>query len=301
MIKSVILLSDKSSGSSAVQRELIGSGNLRMADWTPNAQNETLYWIYASAILGLKQEDMIYSNLPIERSEALEKWNQLLDQNLPNGFQKPKHVGVEQIFVGWRLLADRFGPVFFEKSPHHLHNWSSIQLMLDCDRKYPDVDFKFIGLVRNPMDTIYSHWTRWNVDPNEKQFEWMSAYKNLIRLQEMEPSKMIVVRYEDLVLDPNSISKVYDFLNLEKTENQYGQLHAGSVSKWVTDASFGFQLDSSVVEFATSLGYLPEQLHNVESWKWPIIRLLNKRSHRYMMLRKSGLKLLREVRKSLKS
>ena len=90
----------------------------------------------------------------------------------------------ELVFDGWAKLCQRYAPVFIEKSPHHLYQWSSILLIVECMEKLTDVEFLIIGLIRNPMDTIYSMWDRWRSRPEHIQFEWLLAYQNLLKLKD---------------------------------------------------------------------------------------------------------------------
>jgi len=57
-LKSVFLLSDKASGSSALQVELLQHPKINIVEKTRHYQNETLYWNKAAALLGMPQAKM---------------------------------------------------------------------------------------------------------------------------------------------------------------------------------------------------------------------------------------------------
>ncbi len=165
--KSIIVLSTKSSGSSALQRLLCASAGAQHIEHTRHGEYETLYWTKAASILGLKQAKIPDSEVPLPATRARLEFYALLQDNLPN-FVPPADPR-ELIFHGWGALCRRYAPVFVEKSPHHLHQWSCLQLLSEAVKRLPDVDFLFIGLVRNPMDTLYSSWKRWRALPQRHQ------------------------------------------------------------------------------------------------------------------------------------
>ena len=70
--------------------------------------------------------------------------------------------------------------------------------MLQAEKRMPEIDFRFVGLVRNPMDVLYSAWTRWRTRPETLQHHWSLAYENLANLRGHVGSRLFVVRYEDL-------------------------------------------------------------------------------------------------------
>ena len=155
--KCVIILSEKSSGSSACQNLLTKSDIVNNVDLTRHNKNETLFWTKAASMKGRYQIDMVNSEVPIKTKEARQDIIRLLENNL-NSF-KPER-GEDIIHRGWKMLCDRYGPIFLEKSPHHLCQWSALDLIIECIEKNEDIDFMIIGLVRNPMDTIYSQFDR---------------------------------------------------------------------------------------------------------------------------------------------
>ncbi len=68
--KCIILLSEKSSGSSAIQNLLANYTKISHLANTRHYENESLYWVKASSVLGLKQNNMIASEVPIDMETA---------------------------------------------------------------------------------------------------------------------------------------------------------------------------------------------------------------------------------------
>ena len=202
----LFLLSDKSSGSSMFQRELERHPDVHTLPHTPHHEQETLYWIKASAALGQPQVPFVRSVLPYTQLEG----RRLIDELLADNLGEPFPVEAERdVFEGWRRLCERHGPVLFEKSPHHLHQWSSLELMAQCRDEIPEVEFYYVGLVRNPLDTLYSMWSRWRIRPEQAQYEWLRAYRNLQRFRNLVGDRLLVVRYEDLAENPEHLGLAF--------------------------------------------------------------------------------------------
>ena len=80
--KNIILLSEKSSGSSACQNLLARFTNIRHVAQTRHFENETLYWTKAASILGKSQIKMVDSEVPIDPVKAKSDLISLLRDNL---------------------------------------------------------------------------------------------------------------------------------------------------------------------------------------------------------------------------
>ena len=80
--KNIIILSEKSSGSSACQNLLTKLGKVQHVSKTRHYQNETLYWTKAASILDLPQVKMVDSEVPIEPEKAKTALILLLKENL---------------------------------------------------------------------------------------------------------------------------------------------------------------------------------------------------------------------------
>jgi len=295
-LKCVLVLSDKSSGSSTLQRELVKHPQVHIIRKTIHAQNETVYWNKAVALLGLPHEKLLASSLNYTQQQGRELLIQLLRDNLSD-FEIPSS-DKELIFNGWKKLCETFGPVFLEKSPHHLLSAEALKLICECMDVMPEIDFKFIGLVRNPMDTIYSYWKRWSVDPSETQHEWLGAYKNLEQVKEKVKDKLLVVRYEDVVQDQSCTRKICDFIGIEYVDSMGKGFHSNAVSKWKKDKMYGFKLDPKIFQFAESFGYTANELMNDNKSNiiWTLNKVISRKSYSSMILQKRTKKFLRKIK-----
>ena len=259
-----------------VQRLLAQATNLKCVEKTRHFENETLYWTKAASLLQLPQRDMLDSEVPIAPDDAKQDLLKLLANNVP-GYIPP--MGDRAlIFDGWRQLCDRYSPIFLEKSPHHLLQTSALDLIVDAiEHLQGEVDFLLVGLVRNPMDVMYSAFRRWRTSPEALQYEWLAAYENLRNLKEKVDNslperlrqRVVIVRYEDLIDSLEPLAPVFDFCETTAGENTK-TLKGESLLKWKSDRTFGFTLAPEVYELAAAYGYTDTQLAN-ESWQfWPI-------------------------------
>jgi Sulfotransferase family len=290
-----VILSTKSAGSSALQSLVCECTDGRHVVYTRHAQHETLYWTKAASILGRKQIRIPDSEVPIAPQMALHDLRALLTANLP-GFELPPDSG-ELIFEGWRQLCVRFGPLFVEKSPHHLHQWAALELLIEAVHRLPEIDFRFVALVRNPMDVLYSMWRLWRADPAKHQHQWRLAYENLRRFQREVASPLLVVRYEDLAAHGNAAGQLIEFLDRPASPAANSYMHAKSLQRWKVDRWFGFQLDGEVERLATSFGYTSADLRNQSFPLWEPYRILSHLGPR--SLSRSWRVLRRHVRNNL--
>jgi hypothetical protein len=285
-LTSVLLLSDRSSGSSILQRELASHPDVHVVASTWHNEQETLFWNRAAALLGRPQEVLHYSTeIPFSVERARTELQRFLADNLPRWRQPDSDDTL--VFEGWHELCMAFGPVFLEKSPHHLHSRSALELIVEADGRLPDVDFRYVGLVRNPMDVLYSQWRRWRAFPEVAQHDWQRAYENLERLQRVAGDRVMVVRYEELVTNPQVIRDVCGFIGIDWTPEIGAQLRSSSVKRWRTEPRFGFVLDPGVRAFANHLGYPDEELHNEGDRRWPVERRYLRARWRFGKLRES--------------
>lgn len=270
MNKCILILSNKSSGSSAVQRLLAQAVDLKYIEKTRHFENESLYWTKAASVLQLSQRNMLDSEVPLKPGAAKQDLLKLLIDNVP-GYLPP--MGDRAlIFEGWRLLCDRYSPIFLEKSPHHLLQESALNLIAEAiEQLQGEVEFLLIGLVRNPMDVMYSAFRRWRTPPEILQYEWLVAYENLRKLKERLGDRVVIIRYEDLVTSLEPLAPVFDFCEAKTNENSQ-TLRAGSLLKWRGDRTFGFTLAPEVYELAQSYGYTDAELTHGSLLLWPLYR-----------------------------
>lgn len=268
----IVVLSSKSSGSSACQRLLASVATVNLVEKTRHRENETLYWTKAASVLGLPQQALLDSEIPIPVDKARQDLVALLEDNIP-AYRAPFN-DESLVFDGWRALCHHYAPIFLEKSPHHLHQKAALDLLVQCMERCPDIDFLLIGLIRNPMDTLYSMFQRWRTPPEAAQYEWLIAYRNLLDLADRIGNRLLIVRYEDMVTSTAVLAPVYDFMDVAAVEAAGTKLHSRSLAKWRNDERFGFQLAPEVQALATQFGYAPHTMANdVNRW-WPLYRRL---------------------------
>ena len=275
--KSIIILSEKSSGSSACQNLLAKFANIRHVANTRHYENETLYWTKAASILGKPQLKMVDSEVPIPQNKARADLIALLQKNLQE--YVPPTDDHELIREGWRLLSQLYAPIFLEKSPHHLCQWSSLELIVEHMQAIEDVDFLLIGLIRNPMDTIYSQYQRWKSPPARVEQQWLIAYQNLLRLKEIVGDKLVIIRYEDMVSSLEYLEPVFQFCEVTATAPGKGYLHRKSLQKWKSSRLFGFTLSAETIALAERYGYERDELINEAHPLWPIVQQLSRAAY----------------------
>lgn len=268
--KCILILSEKSSGSSALQNLLTRFADLRYLRQTRHYEHETLYWVKAASVLGYPQIKMIDSEVPIPPDRARSDLQTLLLDNL----ERPVLPNTDQglVFDGWRQLCEAYRPVFVEKSPHHLCQWSALELIVEARDRLKDVDFFVVGLIRNPMDTLYSQFQRWRSPPERLQYRWGLAYRNLLKFKEIFGQNLLVLRYEDMVSSARSLQPVLNFCGSALGEDEEGFFHNRSVAKYRADRYFGFRLADEIVELAKIYGYGEDDLRNDPWMFWPVYR-----------------------------
>ncbi len=258
MTENVILLSEKSSGSSIFQREISKHSKIRTVEWAPHSEAETLFWVKAANIMGYPKDAFWRSRPPFPARYSRRSIERILKNNTETILDNDDDW--EFLKSGWEQLIDSFGPVFFEKSPHHLNQWPA----LSCINRFiaeTKKDVKFIGLVRNPMSVIYSTQQRWMSGVYERQFMWEQSYRNLLAMQQLHPDRMVILRYEDLIHAPiDEFSRILSFIGLDYEDQIGGDLHANSIEKWTVDEAFSFTMAPSVLLLGKHFGYSEEEM-----------------------------------------
>lgn len=276
--KCILILSEKSSGSSALQNLLTQFADLRYLGKTRHYEHETLYWTKAASVLGCPQINMIDSEVPISADRARSDILNLLVDNLDHPVLPDNNV--ELVFEGWRQLCNGHRPVLVEKSPHHLCQWSALELIMQARDRLQDVDFFIVGLVRNPMDTLYSQFQRWRSPPERLQYQWGTAYRNLLKLRDIFGPNLMILRYEDMVSSVQYLQPVLDFCGATIGEEKAGFFHSRSVAKYRADRRFGFRLSDDIAAIARAYGYAKEDLANDHWMFWPLYRSASRFAYR---------------------
>lgn len=283
MNTNLILLSSKSAGSTVLQKYLISQYSFSTVGWTRHHEKETLFWTKVASILDLPQEKMLRSAVPYEKDQARNSISEFLARNNISVPQKESRQGYLEVYAE---LIKKFGPRFIEKSPHHLYNRSNLELLLEAKRSISTGDrVQIMGLIRNPLDTLYSTWNRWKYDPVSYEKEWLQSYANLKRLVEEEG--IYVLRYEDLVQSPRVLDEHLEKWLGTKSSTTPFEFYSSSVLAWRRDQKFAHQIGKDTIDLAIYFGYAEEDLLNVNKhWKWPLQKLYFRTRYNLASLRR---------------
>ncbi|MBJ2135081.1 sulfotransferase [Paraglaciecola chathamensis] len=269
----VFILSEKSSGSSMLWRALTGALNIQRYPKTKHFESETLFWTKAASLLEKPQLKMLKSAVPYSKERSRLEIEEFLSVNLAKSFTH--YSDRDLVFKGWYELITEFGPIFIEKSPHHLLQVSALDLMLEFKSKYSlEVDVKFVGLVRNPYTTICSQVRRWQPKVEQIMEQWKLSYMHLLSLQKKVGSTDIyVLRYEQLlVTKTEQLEHIFKFINctqcISDAKSEKVRLSKSEKSlNW-----FGFDLDDSTKYVAKSFGYTDAEIEHKKSTLWPLYK-----------------------------
>jgi Sulfotransferase family len=258
----IFIMSTKSSGSSVLQ-ELVGArAGARHAAHTRHFENETLYWTKAASALGLAQIKLPSSEVPIPAARAARELRSFVTGN--TGGHRLGDMTEAEIFKAFAAVCVDAGPIFLEKSPHHLYQGAAIQLMERFSDTASSVDVVFVGLIRNPLDTLYSSWRRFGVPPAMEEPLWRTAYENLQALAARRPDHVHLIRYEQLVAGDDEAVSLLERIGLPARDGATAPvLHSRSLSKWRQDLSYGHMLDPETIRLAQQFGYAADELEGI--------------------------------------
>ncbi len=260
-----LLLSDKRSGSTILQDELCKHSGIAHVTHSPHTYFETHHWLKAAVMLD--RPGALYSGgRPYQgygtRANARAYMEEVISANVP-GFAIPQDDHA-LIFDGWEALCRQFAkPVFFEKSPQFLAEWSSLHLLMDWMER-TKFDVRIIGLVRNPLAVQYSAHELFSTDAETRQFGWLAIQRNLLALRAMVPAASFrLVRYEDIIADPvGQLGELCRYLGVEPEPQIGASVHTSSKEKWRANPDYTLQLDPAVVQIARQFGYSEAELAN---------------------------------------
>lgn len=263
--KVLILLSDKRSGSTLLQKELCAHADIQTVAHSPHTYLETHHWLKAAVLLNLPAEKFASGKLYPgygSSSNARTYIEECILENIPD-YKIPEE-DEALVFEGWEALCQRFAkPVFFEKSPQHLAHPAALELMLEW-KKRSTFDVKFITMTRNPLSVQHSAMKLFHTDPDKRQHGWKSIQQNLIDFQQkLSPEDSIHIQYEDLITEPTqTLNKIVELCGLPYDSALGQSVHANSLYKWREDKNFTLQLAPDVAATAKQFGYTDEDLHN---------------------------------------
>ncbi|HUW04785.1 MAG TPA: sulfotransferase [Williamwhitmania sp.] len=242
----IIILSEKSSGSSALMKYLLRYEDIHAVKHTRHNERETLFWTKAASVLELHQKGLVGSEVPISKCNSSNQLLYFLRQNNVLGLYHKSGIGLSE---AWGDLCERYSPVFLEKSPHYLANWVNISLILDAIGMLPKINHQIVGLIRHPLNTLYSIHRRWKLNLNEYEKQWRRSYTNLLRLKKILPDKVHIVKYEDMCKTANHLKPVIEFAGYKEIKE------ASFKEPRKIPESFNFKLQESTIKLAEEFGY----------------------------------------------
>lgn len=264
----VILLSDKRSGSTVFQTELLNHPQVNGLDYSSHTYLESHHWLKAAVMMGMPQRlfsgGQTYPGYGSRRNARTYMIDTLMG-NLPEFVPPAEDKGL--IFAGWEALCRHYArPVFFEKSPQVLANWAAISMLLDW-MAHTEFNVRLVGLVRNPMAVQHSSEKLFATPPDERQHGWAEIYRNLLALQAIVPQdQLMILRHEDILFDPQKrFADVCRFIGLRPDPNMGQQIHDKTQNRWREDPSYGLQLAPGARQIAMALGYSAAELENPTS------------------------------------
>ncbi len=250
-MKHIIILSSKSSGSTALIKFILRISGVNSFTFVQHQELESLYWTKAASVLRLPQSPMYRSVVPFNEERASNDLLELEKKNLGKSEHREEW-SEAGIFTLYREIAASTGEEFVEKSPHHLYQESSLNLIRSFMAHFPEDDYLVIGLVRHPMDVLYSAWSRWLYIPEEFEEEWIRSYENLKKARDLFGTSYREIRYEDLG-EPDSLSWLYEFLGQSDPHNN--EEFFRNKSKWEKDSSFGYSPSVELQSLASHYKY----------------------------------------------
>ena len=289
----VILLSDKRSGSTMFQRELCRHPLVQTVEYSPHTYLETHHWLKGAVLLGLPAATFAGGRVYRGYGSRMNARTYLIDcvkQNIPE-FQIPSD-DRSLVFAGWDALCEKFAqPVFFEKSPQLLANWSGLSLFLEWINR-TQYKVKVIGLVRNPLSVQYSAYQLFHTSPRKRQFSWLETYKNLLAFRSLLPDDTFYyVRYEEILEHPvKTFADICEFIGIPNFPEIGSNVHSDALTRWKDDPDFTLRLDDSVKQMAVGLGYSDDELDNPIKPTPPAKYRIRKWSERTYKLSRSHLK-----------
>ncbi len=263
-MKLVIILSSKSSGSTALQNYLKMNFGYRTIQYTQHQEEETLYWSKVASILGLPQDKLYRSVVPLKPEKAVRELNEFFKKNLLPDIKCDLNTTEKEFQEFFFKLIKNMGGKFIEKSPHHLYNQSNLQLLLNFKEAYKEnIDIRILGLVRHPQAVIYSAWKRWKFFPEKFQNEWLGSYHNLVVWK--DKLEIFILKYENLVSGEVKLSSI---LGEEENSETNFQFRTSSLNKWKKDPSYGFSVSKEVEVLAHTFEY--KNFNTQRSLRWKL-------------------------------
>lgn len=262
-MKYIVILSSKSSGSTALQNYLKNNFGYKTINATIHKEEETLYWTKVATVLKRPQEKMYRSSVPYSIEDSIEQLNWFFRNNgLPN-ISCNEATTEKQFQEFYFKLLEKMGSKVVEKSPHHLYNASNLELIKNFyDRYKHRIEFVILGLVRHPQAVMMSGWNRWGYQPKYFQSEWIRSYENLLDFQQI--LNINIIKYENLINGSVDLEKIIN----EKLISQSFVFKKSSLNKWENNPLYGFRLSDEGITVAKKYDYNSFNTKSSLKWYW---------------------------------
>ena len=189
------------------------------------------------------------SNFWLLAVEAIKGNKEYFENRLKNSLpfiKFPIKYSKKEIFKIYNEIINFFGHTLFDKSPQYLGNDECLNLIKEYNNIYKNIIF--LGLIRNPLDSIISQYQLWKeYDENDslkkREKRWLIKYNHLIKLKK-DFSNLDIIKYEDLVADPeNETKKILDKCGLKFDNDCWQHLKEISIGRYQAFQTIGKHSD----------------------------------------------------------
>lgn len=267
----IFILSMKSCGSSVLQQHIVKLAGARVMANTRHRENETLYWTKAASVLGLPQIPLENSQVPMAKAQAEAMLAQLVRDNAPD--YSGSLVTESDFFAAWTAIVNAHPGLLVEKSPHHLYEPAVIDLMERYADQETGFGVRFIGLIRNPTDMLYSSWRRIGIVPEREERHWIRSYELLRAFADRRPDLVSLIRYEDLARGDVDLVPLLGLDGVKPEANGAKGFHSRSIGRWRKDRTFGYTPSDQARRLANDYGYSDEEVMNPHVDRWWLHRV----------------------------
>ena len=222
MRKTIILLSSKRSGSTAIFKCFQKHSKVKIPHFDQKIENwEIQFWSLASLAL----------------RGNIDPFRTRLKLSFPKiNFQLDNYLNDKKIFEIWNNILDECGGTVFDKSPQYLGNIDAFNLLEKYISKGNNV--KIFSLIRDPRDTITSQYELWrdyseNDSLEKREKFWIKQYSHLEELR--KKMNIPLFNYEQIVSNPKKyISQIYKFCEIDEEINTWKHIKPVSIGRYST-------------------------------------------------------------------
>jgi|TARA_B100001093_G_scaffold500665_1_gene551423 hypothetical protein len=258
MKKNIILLSAKRTGSTAVMKIFQKHNKVKLMHIDQKISNwESNFWLLALDAINGKKDSF---EVRLKNAAPFIKLQEKYDK--------------KKIFEIYNEINNFFGPITFDKSPQYLGNINCLKLIQEYNSVHNNI--VFLGLIRNPLDSIVSQYQLWreykeNDSLQEREKRWLKKYNHLAEIKK-EIKNLKIIRYEDLVKNPKKVTtEIFNYCDIEYDENCINHLKEKSIGRYQTfaliDENMKWKWSEEFNEHLIEYNYHPENLKKISFLK----------------------------------